>query len=215
MECESWSKACIVASTLAASLFAGGCAVMEPRAESYVPQPEGSTWTISQRNTGSYGRDAQFQVTRGEGTWQGQRVLAFKSSLGPTTFARPEDGKFLAVVAPDGKEVAVWNPPIGWEFPITVGKKWTSNMRLTNRALNRTATFDWSCTVESYGDITVAAGTFKTFRIDCATTIGLEETWWYSPDLRIVVKSSFRRSSASPFGAGTQDAELVSQDIRR
>lgn len=201
--------------SLAAVLLAGGCAVVEPKAERYQPPAVGSSWTVSQRSTGSYGKDAQFQVTRGEATWEGKSAIALSSSLGTTTMATPDAGRWMAVVGKDGKPILGWDPPVGWEYPLSVGKTWTTSYRITNHVTKRTTPYDLSCKVESYGDVTVPAGTFKAFKIACTTTIGTEETFWNSPELGIFVKTSLRRSDSSPFGPGTQDSELVSHEIKR
>ena len=71
------------------------------------------------------------------------------------------------------------------------------------------------CIRDSHGDVTVPAGTFKAFKVTCTTTIGNEDTYWRSPDLGVYVKSSLRRTEKSPFGAGTQESEMVSQAIRK
>ena len=205
----------VATGSLAVLVMTGGCAVMEPRAERYEPPPVGSSWTVSQRSTGSYGKDAQFQVTRGQGAWEGKPAVTLSSSLGTTTMATPEAGRWMAVVGRDGKPILSWDPPVGWDYPLAVGKTWTTSYRITNHVAKRTLPYDLSCKVESYGDVTVPAGTFKAFKIACTTTIGTEETFWNSPELGIFVKSSLRRSDKSPFGPGTQDTELLSYDIRK
>jgi hypothetical protein len=203
------------ATVLAAAVLAGGCALMEPKAERYQPPPVGSTWTIAQRNTGSYGQDAQFTVTRGEATWQGQRVIALASSRGFTTMVHPETGRWIAIVGRDGTPLFSWDPPLGWEWPLEVGKTWTTSYRMTMHAAKRTVPYDFSCKVEDYGDVTVRAGTFKAFRIACKSTIGTDEMYWSSPELGVFLKSSIKRDASSPNGVGTQETELVSQTIRQ
>ena len=58
--------------------------------------------------------------------------------------------------------------------------------------------------------VTVKAGTFDTFKVVCTTDIGNEETYWTQPDLGVFIKTQLRRTDKSPFGPGTQAAELVS-----
>jgi hypothetical protein len=200
---------------MAAAVLAGGCAVMEPKAERYQPPPMGSTWTIAQRNTGSYGQDAQFTVTRGDATWQGQRVLSFANTRGFAILARPESGHWVAIVRADGQPVMSFDPPVGWSPPLHVGKEWTTKYTTTLHSTGRVVPFEMSCKVEDYGDVTVRAGTFKTFRIACKESLGSEDVYWDSPELGIFVKTAMKRHATHPNGAGTQDTELVSQTIRK
>jgi hypothetical protein len=193
----------------------GGCAMLAPTVDTYEPPPLGSSWTVSQRNTGSYGKDVQYQVTRGEGTWQGKKVIAFKSSRGATIMAAPDSGGWLAIVGADGKPVLSWEPAIGWQYPLYVGRTWTTSHRQTMHAANRTLSLDSTCKVEGYGDVSVAAGTFKAFEIACSNTVGSNDRYWYSAEMGIFVKTNLTRDAKSPAGPGTQQAELVSQNIRK
>lgn len=200
---------------LFAAVLSAGCAVVEPKAERWVPPAVGSTWDIAQRNTGSYGKNVQFRVTRGDGTWQGMPVLTLSNSLGMTTMVSPESGRWHAIVGRDGKALMSWDPPLGWDYPLTVGKTWTTSHKMTVHATGKTLSYDLACKVDNHGDVTVAAGTFKAFKVVCSTTAGNEETYWTSPELGVFVKTSLKRTDKSPFGPGTQEAELVAQTIKR
>lgn len=195
-------------------LISGGCATLEPRAEKFFSPSIGSTWEIAQRNTGSYGKDVKFHVTRGEGTWQGIPQITMSNSLGVTTIFTHEGGQY-AIIGRDGKPLMSWDPPIGFQFPLTVGKTWTTSHKLTVHATAKTFSYDFPCTVENYDDVSVAAGTFKTFKIKCLPTIGNEEDFWFSPDLGLSVKTSFKRTDKSPFKPGTQEAELVTLPVKK
>jgi hypothetical protein len=208
------SASCLALAALAAVLAAVGCASVEPKAERGVAPPVGSTWTIEQRNSGSYGKDAQVQVTRGEGTWQGKPVAAYANSGGNTMMVTSE-GSWIAFVGRDGKPMLSFDPPLGWQYPLMVGKTWTAKYRMTMHAANKTVDFDMSCRVEGYENVTVKAGTFPAFRIACTNGIGNEDTMWTSPDLGIFVKTKLKRTDKSVFGPGTQEAELIAQTIRK
>lgn len=201
--------------SLVVAMFASGCAMFEPRAEAYAPPPVGSSWTQSYRNTGSYGKDEQRQFTRIEGTWQGKNAVALKMSNGATIMLDPENGGWMAIVAPNGKPVLSWEPPIGWQYPLYVGRSWTISHRQTAHAANRVTTFDWTCKVEGYGDVSVPAGTFKAFEIACSSTTGNNDRYWYSPDVSLFVKTSFTRTASNRAGPGTQQGELVSQTVKK
>lgn len=95
---------------LAVAMLLGGCTVMEPKAERYVVPPIGSTWTVAQHNTGSFGSgDVQVQITRGEQTWQGKQVVTFASSQA-TILANPDTSKWIAFLGPDGKPAVTFDP---------------------------------------------------------------------------------------------------------
>lgn len=194
---------------MAAALAIGGCAVLGPRAERWTPPPAGSSWEVAQRNTGSFGKDAVVRLTRGEGVWQGSSVIAFVTSQGMTTLARP-NGHWIAVVGRDGKTVMSWDPPLGFEYPLVVGKSWVSPFRMTLGASGKTIAYDLSCKIESHEKVTVKAGTFDAFKIVCTTNIGNEEIYWANPDVGVFIKTQLRRTDKSPFGPGTQEAELTS-----
>lgn len=194
---------------LAAASLVSGCAGLEPRADRWTPPLAGSSWQMAQRNTGSYGKDVAFRVTRGDGIWQGAPVITIANSLGMTTMTAPS-GHWIAIVGRDGRPVMSWSPPLGFEYPLTVGKTWTTSYRLTLHARGNTIPYDLSCKVESYEKVTVKAGSFDAFKVVCTTNIGNEETYWTNPDMGVFVKTSLKRSDKSPFGPGTQEAELVS-----
>lgn len=203
------STAFALKSAMLTALALAGCASAPPQVSQWNPPPLGASWEVAQRNTGSYGRDQQFRITRTEGTWQGKPVVAMKNSLGPTLMADPATGRWHALVAADGKPMFTFEPAIGWTYPVKIGASSTTRHRVTNHVANRTLEYDFSCKVEAYEKVTVRAGTFDSYRLDCRTTVGNEETYWMSPDLGVMVKTRLVRTAASPQGAGTQEAELV------
>jgi hypothetical protein len=197
-----------------AALMAAGCATVEPQIAGWTPAPMGSSWEVAQRNTGSYGKDVKFKVTRGDGSWQGAPAVAMKTSLGGTLMMRPSDGKWLGMLAADGKPVVSFDPPIGWEFPLKVGKSWTNRHRMTQLATGAVVEYELSCKVLEFEKVTVPAGTFDAFRINCKTSTGSDDTYWTSPAVQPFVKTRLQRSANAPQGAGSQEAELVSLPSR-
>lgn len=193
---------------LAAAL--AGCASNAHRVDAFTPAPVGSVYSFAQKNTGSYGQDVEYTLTRVEdGSYQGRPALMLRSSRGPTTVFVMPSAKLAAMLAPDGKAATTWDPPIGWEYPLAVGRRWNQPSRLTSHANNRTLSFEWSCAVEDYADTVVPAGTFKTYRIECKNTIGTQETYWFSPAIGHSIRISVKRDASSPLGVGTQDTVLV------
>lgn len=205
------ASARLVPSALLCALLLAGCATpTSPVVTRYNPPPVGASWEVAQRNTGSYGRDVQFRMTRGDGTWQGRPVVTLRNSLGPTIMAEPANGHWHAILGPDGRPMASFSPPVGWAFPVKVGATSSTRHRMTNHATGQSIEYDFNCRVEAHEKVTVRAGTFDAFRIQCTTTIGNEETYWSSPQMGLFVKTRLVRTAASPSGAGTQEAELVS-----
>lgn len=193
----------------ALALLLAACAATPPVWERFTPPPPGASLEYAQRNTGSYGKDVQFTATRGDTRWNGAAAVAMASSLGTTTVQHPQGGTW-AVLAPGGKPILSFDPPISPPFPMKVGAAFTRRHTLTMHASGKVVEYDLTCRVEDYGKVAVRAGTFDAFRVRCTTDIGNDETWWMSPAVGAPVKTALRRDAGSPFGPGTQDAELVS-----
>ena len=186
----------------------GGCAAPAPQADTWVAPAVGSTWEIAQRNTGSYGKDVQYRVTRRDTTWKGAPALALTSSLGGAIIAEPAGGKWLAMVGPNGQPAITFDPPLGWTYPLAVGRTWSGRQRLTMHATGKTIEYELSCSIPAFEKVTVPAGTFDAFRIHCTSSIGNDETFWTSPALGTFVKTRLVRARGNPFGPVSQEAEL-------
>jgi hypothetical protein len=198
---------------LALALVSGGCA-MTPKAERYVAPPLGTTYTTSQSNTGSYGTgttQSTMKVT--ERMWEGKRATAFASPTG--VIVLDADGAWSAMLGPDDKPIMSWDPPVGPDYPLEIGKTWTKSYRITVHATKQTMPFDWTWKVEAYGDVTVPAGTFKAFKISTSDTFGQEQTGWMIPELGVWGKRSDSRTAKYPSGAGAREIELISYTIAK
>ena len=205
----------LVPTSLGVALLVAGCASVEPTTERFVVPPLGSTWTVAQRTTGSFGSgELQLLTTRGEMTWKDQRVATYATPRS-SMLVNTDDGAYVAVIAADGKQLASWEPRWGFDFPLFVGKTWRRSYQYTLTATNKTIAYEVTCRVDSYGNTSVPAGTFKAFKISCLNTISTEETFWFSPELGINVKVNQTRLVGNPSGAGTNDVELASQEIRK
>ena len=192
--------ACILVST--------GCST--PRLDNYPPTKVGAAWTVATRDTGSFGSGSsqlsgKFVPNR---IWQGKEVYAFEGS-GLTTLMTKENTKFIVVLKGD-TPVTTWDPPLGWQWPIEVGKSWTSRTKQTNHAAKTAIDLEYTQTVEAYETITIPAGTYQTFRIRTSNSLGDENVQWWSPDTGIFMKQSLRRSAKHPAGAGTRELEVTS-----
>jgi hypothetical protein len=122
-----------------------------------------------------------------------------------------ETGATVAVVR-EGTPLETYDPGFGWRWPIWVGSSWLVTSSFTDHVRGRT--FDsvkiWY-KVAAYEDVTVPAGTFKTWRVDSDAGGGATiTTAWWNPDLGITVKFLSERTSGNYQGAGTRNFELKS-----
>jgi hypothetical protein len=117
-----------------------------------------------------------------------------------------------AIVAKDGKPMLTYDPPIGFDFPLKVGKTWKTHHKATNFVAGRVTELAYNCTVESLERVAVPAGTFDAFKIVCENEY-TRDISWYSGKAGVQVKQDFRRKARSPNGEGTQRAELVALNV--
>ena len=168
--------------------------------------PAGSTWQVSQRNTGSYGKDTTYQMTRGEAVWQGKQVVTFTSSAtGNQVMALP-DGRWVAILARDGKPLVTYDPPVGYVYPLSVGQSWSTKHKMTTA--KGTSEITYSCKVEGREPVAVPAGTFDTLKIVCESPVSRDISWT-SVDTGIHPKQELQRLPNHPQGAGTQQNQLM------
>ena len=204
--CKSTRTATYLA-LLAATL--GGCAATAPTVDAWKPAPVGTSWTAMQRNTGSYGKDTQTATTRvADMDWKGSPAVALKTATG-MLLQQPADGRWLAFLGPDGKPVVTFDPPAGWALPIGVGSSWKRPQKMTNLSTGKTLEYEWGCTVPAYEKVTVPAGTFDAFRVECQSSAGSQDTFWVTPAVHPFLKSKSVRGPNHPNGAGTQETELL------
>ena len=190
-------------------VLAAGCAPMQPRPNSLAL---GTTWVNAVSNTGSFGNQkGELRTTRvaGERTWQGSKVFVYENpTTGMNILTDPDTGRWIAMTRGD-QALQSFEPPIGWDRPLEVGKTWTTKHRSTNHANKTTTDFTGTWKVEAYEDVTVRAGTFKAFKVAYSDTLGSEGVTWWDPELDVWVKQSNRRTAKHPAGPGTNEVELV------
>lgn len=191
-----------------------GCATVEPAAQ-YTSPAVGSTFQRALKDTGSYGSGATTSIiTRmPKRMWQGREVLVWSQTRGPTLLQEPS-GAYVAFLNGEAPVIS-FDPPIGYEWPLSVGKSWTRQVKMTVHATQQTIPLESKMTVEAYEDVTVPAGTFKAFRVRSTDNLGNEEVNWYSPELSIFVKQKLTRTAANRMGPGVRETELLSQSIRK
>jgi len=201
----------LLAAGLAVALVSAGCGLMAPRTERYVAPAVGTTFTNMRRDTGSYGSSTVQMPGKylGEQMWRGQKVHAFETPE-LTTLATTGDRFAFITQVKGGAPIVTWNPPVAWELPLEVGKKWTRKYSFTIHAANRTLAVEDAQVVEAYEDVSVPAGTFKAWRVRSTDNLGNENTQWYAPDLGVFIKQNLRRTAKNAAGAGTREIELIS-----
>src|SRR5688572_9261972 len=113
----------LVGAGLAAILLSAGCS-LAPKADRPAFTPAGSTWVTEPRDTGSsgYGVSRISSKSLGAQTWQGRPVIALEGPEG-TIHSDPITGNRVALVK-DASPLATYNPPLGYDWPLTVGKTW-------------------------------------------------------------------------------------------
>ena len=200
-------------------MFAVGCATTGPpffAEKAYFPGfcPAGSTWGYERRDSGSFGSGIVQYTTKslGEQTWQGRKVYAHEAPEATLLLEVPSS-KFVAFVK-GTKPLMSFDPPIGFDYPLWVGKTWTSSHLTTNHVSGKTSTVEMRWNVEAKEEIKVPAGTFKVFRVT-NTDPTTENTNWWSPELGIFIKTKSQRTEKHPMGPGVRETQLISYDIKK
>lgn len=192
------------------ALMLGGCAAVAPPVEPWKAAPVGASWQSQQRNTGSYGKDMQAVVTRvADIDWKGTPAVALRLANGATLLQQPADGRWLAILAPDGKPMTSFEPAAGWSQPIAVGDTWKRPQKATNHVTDRTLEYEWSCKVAAIEKVTVPAGTFDALRVECAGTNDSQDTFWVAAKVHPFLKTKAVRGPKHVQGPGTQETELL------
>jgi len=190
-----------------------GCTVLGNRPNTHAP---GTSWTIAVSNTGSFGKQNVEARTRvaGERIWQGRRAYIYERPGNPQgdIVTDAPTGRWIAFAKGDSPTFS-FDPPLGWDWPLMVGEKWSRKHRFTNHATKQSGEFVGNWHVESFGPVTVRAGTFDAYKVVYSDNIGNENTTWWSPDLGLNVRTSSRRTAKHAAGVGTNDIELVAEPV--
>ncbi|HJV68445.1 hypothetical protein [Ideonella sp.] len=205
-------------SASAVLLSAGGCATSPPTppiAEKMTRMPMGSVVTYHRKSSGSLGDyDGQVVWTLSTRTWQGREVVASTAPGVGATLSDPASLALLAFLDAKGSTVTSYDPPMAYQWPLQVGKAWSSQYMMTVPASGRAIPLKIDWKVEAWEDVTVPAGTFKAYRLSWINSLGEAETRWVSPATGIdPIKRHVERSAMHPQGPGVLDAELLSSVV--
>lgn len=201
------------AAVLALGLLAAGAAAqrMERAIGALAP---GSVWVNQVEDSGSYGSGRSVRESRMvELPWEGRNLRGIKT--GDATLLVQPSGEWVGVLDKDDKLMFRYVPPISFDWPLEVGRKSTWTYQLVLPAQDRQVPVEVRQAVEAYEDVTVPAGTFKTFRVRISDTLGNENLEWFSPELGLFVKRSLARTDRHSQGPGRREAELQSHSVRR
>lgn len=187
-----------------------GCAGAPPKAERYLAPPVGASWKVQVSSTGSFGNasKAEQQVSMRDVVVEGRPYHRFDAG-GGATLLNDSVGLFM-VLGPGDRQLMRYDPPLGYQFPLEVGKTWTQDIALTVGGSTKVPMkAQW--TVEAYEDVTVPAGTFKAWRVSFTDNFGFKQTTWSMPEtVGTYAKRVNERPATHPQGgAGTQVIELV------
>lgn len=196
---------------VAGALLAGCASPPPPPAERYQPPPTGSSWSYRLVSNGSFGdAKADVPVRVEEIVFEGQRVLSFDA--GGQRQIQDRNGALIAVTDAQGRVQQRYQPPLGFEWPLAVGKTWTREHSVTMAGQARPVPFKATWVVEAYETVSVPAGRFGAWRMRYSDSFGEAHTVWSTPEtLGIFIKRvNERPASHTPGGAGMRTMELQS-----
>ena len=210
----SWPTGLLVAALVCTSLV-GGCVSRLPVARQMAALPHGSVTVYQRRSTGSLGDfEGEVRWVQQPAVWRDQPVVMLSSPLAGASLHEPHNLAVVATLAPSGLPYQSFDPPIGFRWPLQVGASWTSEHSVFDHARGTSTPLSIAWRVESWGDVTVPAGTYKAYRIHWTTSQGESETRWVCPELGLgIVKRHIERSASHPQGPGVLDAELISHRL--
>lgn len=199
----------------AAVLLSAGCASPPPMPDKLVSVPMGTTTTYHRKSSGSLGNyDGKVVWTHSAATWQGQPVIAFGAPQAGVSLHEPVSFGMVAQLGIDGKPQSSFEPPVNYPWPLVVGKTWSTTHTVTLHATGRALQLKVDGKVDSVGDITVPAGTFKAYKLVWVNNLGEAETRWIGVDDGLAtIKRHVERPATHPQGPGMLDAELLSRQF--
>ncbi len=207
------ATACAYGSVAAALLLTASCATAPATAEKIASVPMGTVSTYHRKSSGSLGDfDGKVVWTHESSTWQGKPAISFGAPQAGVALHDPASFGMLATLDRSGKPQLSFDPPVNYPWPLEVGKTWSTNHTVTVYASGSTRPFRIVGKVEAQENITVPAGTFKTYCLRWVNDMGEIETRWIGPgDGIATVRRHVERPATHPRGAGMLDAELLSR----
>lgn len=198
---------------LACLSLLAACTTPPPLAQRMEPSAEGTVMVFHRQSSGSLGDyDGNVVWQLHDARWNGKKVNALMSPQMGGQILEPESEGLIATLDRSGDLVYSFDPPVAFEWPLEVGKRWQSQHTMTFHSTGRSIPLFMNWAVESYGDVTVPAGTFKAYKLIWSDSLGDVETRWVAPQQGIgTLKRSVIRMPAHPLGPGQLDAEMLSR----
>lgn len=189
-------------------LLLAGCASPPSTSGAYLAPKPGSTVEYRMTNTGSFGNGTSLAMMRiSEASWKGQSVLRYEGPTG--SVLNNDQAGAVAMLDPAGRPAVSYEPALGYQWPLAVGKTWESNHVVTT-ATGTQFPMKASWKVEALEDVVVPAGRFKAWRVTMTDNLGFRQTSWSVPQqLGMFAKRLSERPAGHPQGAGTQLYEMT------
>ena len=210
MRMLSATPALQLATLACCAALVAGCASTPPKAERYIAPPVGASWKVQVTGTGSFGNanKVEQQVSMRDVVVEGKPYHRFDAG-GGANLLNDSVGVFM-VLGPGDRPLMRYDPPLGYDFPLEVGKTWSQDIALTVGGTTKVPLkAQWK--VEAYEEVTVPAGTFKAWRVSFTDNFGFKQTTWSLPEtVGTYAKRVNERPATHPQGgAGTQVIELL------
>src|SRR5215813_11290609 len=133
----------------------------------------------------------------GEVDWDGKRVMGLQVGAPGSYYYYDAQRRLLAQLR-EGKPVVTFRPyETLYDWPLFVGKSWLTEFQEIHHDRNQTLEEKLVYTVEAFEEITIPAGTFKTFRIRCVTPEE-RDIVWYEPKLGMQIKARLGALHGAP-----------------
>lgn len=195
---------------------AGFCAVpafAQTDPGQWVAAPEGSAFVYHRKSAGSYGvYDGPVSWTVGRRDWNGQPLTSWASTTHGAQLLDPKTNGVVVQLNRKGEPTFAFDPPIANDWPLALGKSWTSVHRMTMFTPPGSSSLTMQFKVEALEDVTVPAGTFRAYKIVSTTSFGEVEQVWTAPAQGIAtVKRIADRPASHPLGAGHLEGVLTSR----
>lgn len=204
-------------------VLAAACAVLmaavparaqTPNPGVFVSPPEGSVTVYQRKSEGSYGvYNGPVRWVMGRQDWNGRMLVSSVSERHGIALLDPVSHGTVAQLASNGKPMYTFNPPLTYDWPLTVGKSWKVVAEMTTYQPPGVMPITVEYKVEALEDVTVPAGSFKAYKVVSVNSFGETEQVWTVPSIGLrTVKVIRDRAAMHPLGPGHQEGVLVSQE---
>ena len=206
--------ACLAGALLFGTLLLTACA-QTPSVSQMASAREGAVTVFYRRSSGSLGDyDGRVSWKVHDGRWHGRHVEAHISPQMGGQVVDPQTQWLIAVLDRLGEVQYTFDPPLTYPWPLQVGKRWENHYSVTDIAQGHRLPLTVQGRIESWGDVTVPAGTFKAFKLVWADSLGEVESRWVETEQGIgTVKRTVLRLPSHPAGPGHLEVELLSRNL--